>query len=62
MEEVYRISAKVQPFRPGDVTDEFDGARLEEVRLLVPMRGEQSIGELFVKIERIYIDLYDKAM
>lgn len=62
MEDVYRISARIQPFKPEDVSNILDGARLGEARLLVPMRGSQSIGELFIKIERIYADLYDKAM
>ena len=57
----YKIRARVQPFEVPQIPESTKDVELQEQRLLVPMDGSQTIGDLYYEIQRIYGDLYNKA-
>ena len=57
----YKIRARVQPVEVPQIPEAINDVRLQEQRLLVPMDGSQTVGDLYYEIQRIYGDLYNKA-
>jgi hypothetical protein len=61
MSSTFRISARVQAWDFKGAQFSYEGPQLEEVKILVIIEGNKTIGDLWTKIVSVYEDLYTEA-